>query len=407
MKHQPTAPLLATIPARPARSGWSLRILFLLLFGGLILAGGTVAVLVTYAVRDLALGKPPPQPQVEVAPDTPAQVVVPAAIATPDPLAGAVNVWDKQGPVYILLLGLDADDCGRSTGEGQRTDTMILVRVDPATEQVSMLSIPRDLLVYIGTDQNGNNHGSQKITTANVYGTIYENGEPVPHSGPALVKKVIQTNLGLPVHRYIRVDFQGFKKIVDALDGVEIDVPPSPGNPEVGLYDDNYPDGQCGTMVISFKPGKQEMDGEHALQYARSRYSTSDFDRSRRQMQVLMAIRDKATSLGVILDLPDLIPAVMDTVDTDLTPDEILSLARIARGIDGDKVARLQIDNQVADSDRVMIGDGEQWVLRLRQDAYDEIKAQFFDPTLIPTPTPPPPQAAEDSAAGAGTAPSP
>lgn len=397
MKHQPTAPLPA-VPAVPARSGWFLRALFGILFAGLFLAGAAVVVLVSYTLMDLAWGAG--SSQAKSTPEAAPQAVVP--LETREPSDVEVNVWDKHGPVHILLLGLDADDCGRTTSEGQRTDTMILVRVDPSTKQVSMLSIPRDLYVYIDAD-----HGSQKITTANVYGTEYVDGEPVPHSGPNLVKKVIQTNLGLPVHRYIRVDFNGFKKIVEALDGIEVDVPPSPNDPEVGLWDDNYPDGNCGTMTISFKPGQQTMDGDRALQYARSRYSTSDFDRSRRQMQVLMAIRDKATSLGVILDLPDLVPAVLDTVDTDMTADEILSLARIARGIDGDKVARLQIDNQVADGDRIMIGSGEQWILRLRQDAYEEIKAQFLDPALIPTPTPPPTQAAGDSAPDAAIAPSP
>jgi LCP family protein required for cell wall assembly len=397
MKHQPTAPLPA-VPAVPARSGWFLRALFGILFAGLFLAGAAVVVLVSYTVLDLATGAAPSQ--AENTQESRPQAVIP--LETPETAVAEVNVWDRHGPVHILLLGLDADDCGRTSGEGQRTDTMILVRVDPATKQVSMLAIPRDLYVYIDAD-----HGSQKITTANVYGTEYEDGEPVPHSGPNLVKKVVQTNLGLPVHRYIRVDFNGFKTIVEALDGIEIDVPPSPNDPEVGLWDDNFPDGSCGTMTISFKPGKQTMDGERALQYARSRYSTSDFDRSRRQMQVLMAIRDKATGLGVILDLPDLIPAVLDTVDTDMTANEILSLARIARGIDGDKVARLQIDEQVADGDRIMIGSGEQWILRLRQDAYEQIKSQFLDPALIPTPTPPPTQAAGDGAAGAGSAPSP
>lgn len=317
---QPTSPL----PAAPApalrRSGWGLRVLFLALFAGMAATAVTVTVLVAGTVLSLAGTRAAP-----LAPaPTPAAA---AALGTPPPSQDDVNVWEKHGPINVVLLGLDADDCGRSTSLAQRTDTMILVRADPQTRRVAMLSIARDLYVYIDDV-----HGAAKITTANVYGTQFENGTPVPGSGPNLVKKVIQRSLDLPVHRYVVVDFRGFEQIVEALDGIDVDVPPSADDPTVGLVDSHYPDGQCGTMTITFLPGRQHMDGARALQYARSRYSTSDFDRSRRQMQVLMAIRERATSLGVILDLPRLLPAVSKAVDTDLTPEEIFSLAPLGRG---------------------------------------------------------------------------
>lgn len=388
---QPTSPL----PAAPApalrRSGWGLRVLFLALFAGMAATAVTVTVLVAGTVLSLAGTRAAP-----LAPaPTPAAA---AALGTPPPSQDDVNVWEKHGPINVVLLGLDADDCGRSTSLAQRTDTMILVRADPQTRRVAMLSIARDLYVYIDDV-----HGAAKITTANVYGTQFENGTPVPGSGPNLVKKVIQRSLDLPVHRYVVVDFRGFEQIVDALDGIDVDVPPSADDPTVGLVDSHYPDGQCGTMTITFLPGRQHMDGARALQYARSRYSTSDFDRSRRQMQVLMAIRERATSLGVILDLPRLLPAVSKAVDTDLTPEEIFSLAPLGRGLNPADILTFQIDDTVANPGYVMVGSSEQWVLQLDPAAYAPLRERFL--ALEPPPTPTPEATAVPPSGGAAPAP--
>lgn len=390
---QPTAPLpLAAPPAAAQASGCLMRGLFALLFGGLFVAGATVFGLVAYTLMNLSAAREAPVTQGEGA--VAAEPLAAQTLVTPAAEAGEdePNVWDKHGPVDILLLGLDVDDCAYAEGgevaSTTRTDTLILVRYDPASGRVGMLSIPRDLYVYIN-DQIG----ARKINTAHVYGTVYEDGEPVPESGPRLTMEVIEANLELPVHRYVRVDFQGFKKIVDALGGIEIDVPASSEDPSVGLVDYNFPDGHCGTMTIRFDPGPQTMDGERALQYARSRYSTDDFDRSRRQMQVLEAIRAKGTRLGVILDLPQLIPAVNETVDTDLTPDEILSLARMARGVDTDDIVMYQIDHEIVSSEMLLIGDVPQAILRLRQDAYDGLRRRYLAVEPPPTPTAPPTQA--------------
>jgi LCP family protein required for cell wall assembly len=280
---------------------------------------------------------------------------------------------------------VDANGCGAKVEEGpSRTDTMIVVRVDPAQGKVAMLSIPRDLYVYIPANGYGNVVGAKKITTAHVYGTVYDDeGREVPHSGPELVKRTIRDNLGIPVHRYIRVDFSGFEQIVEAVGGIEVEVSPSPEDPSIGLYDEDYPDGHCGTMTINFPPGRQKLDGVQALQYARSRKSTSDFDRSRRQMQVLLAIRERGTRLGVILDLHKLIPALRETIDTDLTPDEIISLANTARGIDSEDVLRMQMDESVVYNDLLVIDDVPQYVLRLQQAPYDALREAFMNPASV------------------------
>jgi LCP family protein required for cell wall assembly len=316
-----------------------------------------------------------------------------AAAARPLPLPPSLadldlSVWDNHGPINILLLGMDADDCARPGNQRttlHRTDTIILVRVDPETKRAAMLSIPRDLLVLI------ERYGAKKINTAHLIGEMHPEDTG---GGPALLKHTIEQNLRLPVHRYVRVDFAGFEQIVEALDGIDVDVPPSEDNPTVGLYDTSYPDGHCGTMTISFPPGPQHMTAEQALQYARSRYSTSDFDRSRRQMQVLKAMRDKGLSLRGVLDLPELIPAWRNTVDTDLTPREVLALLPLARSLRPEVIPTYQIDQTLVHDDRMLIDNALQAVLILHPAAFEAIKARFLAleppaPDVVVTPTVP------------------
>jgi len=123
-----------------------------------------------------------------------------------------------------------------------------------------------------------------------------------------VVKQTIYDNLGIPIHYYVRVDFQGFTQIVDALGGVDIDV-------------------ECPLPDIEVAAGRQHMDGEDALLYARSRISTNDFDRNRRQRKLLMALWEQGLTVDVVPKLPALWKAMADTFETDLPLDKVISLA--------------------------------------------------------------------------------
>lgn len=316
----------------------------------------------------------------------------PAAVAS----AAEPDVWDQHGPINILLLGLDTGECTEeNTTRATRTDTIILVRVDPRTKRAAMLSIPRDLYVYLGywadTDRQ---YEPGKINTAHAIGA---NAFPDdPSAGPRFLAQVIQNNLEISVHRFVRIDFAGFRKVVDeGLGGLDMDLPPSANDPTVSLLDTNYPDGNCGTMTVRFEPGQQHLDGDAVLQYARSRYSTSDFDRSRRQMEVLMALRATAKSPSVIPRLPRLIPTVLDTVDTDLSMSEILSLAPVARTLRAEEIVSMRIDPNIVYDDSVPVGGMYQYVLRLQQAQWDALRAQFLSMSPPPpTSTPPAPAVA-------------
>ena len=386
--HQPTSPLSL---AGPQRSSWFMRLLFAALGIALVFSILTASTLVGYTVTRYLFG-----PNEAFAPigDSVVADIIPVkrvGSSQEDSEGGlhdsGVDVWDKHGPINILLLGLDIDDCEASDGYARRTDTMIVVRIDPDSKTASMMSIPRDLYVYVSAYWSGEPVGAKKITMAHLYGTEFETDDEgllqeVPHTGPNVVKATIRDNLGIPIHRYVRVDVKGFQDIVDALDGIELDVPPSEDDPSIGLYDTEYPDDKCGVQTISFPPGEQTLDGKEALQYARSRKSTSDFDRSRRQMDVLMAMRERGTRPGVLLDLPDLVPAVMDTVDTDFTADEIFALARVGRNMDRSDIVRLQMDSNVVYDDLLVIDNVPQWVLRIDQSAFDALYSMFLNPSI-------------------------
>jgi len=213
-------------------------------------------------------------------------------LATPTPKSAfRVNVPNRY--LNIILLGSDK----RPGWRAWRTDTMIILSIDVETNVVRLLSIPRDLWVYIP------GHGYNRVNTAELWGELHKKG-----TGTERIKQTIHHNLGIPIHYYARVDFYGFVKIVDTVGGVDIDV-------------------DCPLPDIDLKPGMHHMNGKQALRYARSRKSTSDFDRGRRQRKVLMALWDQALTMEILPKLPELWVTMADNFETDLPLDQVINLA--------------------------------------------------------------------------------
>jgi LCP family protein required for cell wall assembly len=217
----------------------------------------------------------------------------------------------------ILLIGSDADL--DPSDPDFRTDTMVIVSVNRTTSTVAMLSIPRDLYVYIPS------LGMQRINTA------YHWGQAVkwqPGGGFGLLQQTILYNLGIPVHYYGRISFTGFKQIIDTLHGIDLSVDcPISDLRFQGQYDEKQ------TPVYSpFKldPGYYHMDGSLALWYARMRHQTSDFDRNRRQQQILRAIWRTARDQGLITKAAELWGQVTSIVETNLPLGDALGLVPIA-----------------------------------------------------------------------------
>lgn len=271
-----------------------------------------------------------------ILPGSPGQASVSTVLQAPPNLAAGERI-------NILLLGID-----RREGEHGpwRTDTMIVATLDPKTKTAGMLAIPRDLYVPIPAPDAGEN----RINTANFYGdqTKY------PGGGPALAKKTVEYNFAIPLHYYVLIDFDGFRKIIDTLGGIDIDVP-------YAIDDPTYPTEDYGIKHIFIPAGHQHMDGELALEYARSRHTTSDFDRSRRQIQILIAAREKALKINALTKLPQLLAQLKDSITTDLTPEQILSIAPIAAQVRSDNVKSLAIDQTMTYEIRLNTGADVLW----------------------------------------------
>ena len=216
--------------------------------------------------------------------------------------------------VNFLLIGSD-----QRSGTSFRTDTMVIAILRPNDGQVSLISIPRDLWVSIPSWEN------QRINTAYQHGEL--NG--YPGGGPGLLKDTIQYNLGIRIDHTAMVDFDGFRKIVDTLGGV--DVPVSCPYTDWHLIDPTFnPEVEENWSLYTIDSGVVHMDGDLALWYARSRQKSSDFDRGRRQQEVLRALFTQTLQTGTLSRIPELYNNFKDTVTTDLGLADILQLSLYA-----------------------------------------------------------------------------
>ena len=213
---------------------------------------------------------------------------------------------------------------------------MIYVRIDPASKVVGMLSIPRDLWVHIP------GYGDNRLNTADYLGE----STGYPGGGPALLNETLLHNLGIGFDHYVRVNFEGFKRIVDILGGIDVDVECA-----VELWGAD-PDNPGGWKQIGYVPaGMQHLDGQTALRYAQCRYNTPVFDRDRRQQRVLFAVRDRVMELGItglVTRTLELLVTMRDMVQSDLSPSGITSLAQLVPEVPPSNVNRANIDLSMA-----------------------------------------------------------
>lgn len=257
---------------------------------------------------DLLTPSPTPAPtSTATASPTATALVTPdlAAQFIPTPVATAVLTQDV---IHVLLIGADTG----SYAPDQNTDVLIVASINRKTSQVALLSIPRDLWVYIPTV------GYSRINTAHRYGTRLK----YPGGGPALLIRTIRENLGVTVDHWVRVDYQGFAGAVDKLGGVDLLVPC-----ETNLRYRSSDSGADEEMTL--QPGYHHMDGATALRYVRTRRGESDFDRARRQQQFLKAVWDQFKGANTLTKLPALWAGVSGNFKTDLGLGDVLALAPV------------------------------------------------------------------------------
>jgi LCP family protein required for cell wall assembly len=248
----------------------------------------------------------------------------------------------------VLILGSDARPDELKRGEIGRTDTLLLFVADRNSPQVAMVSVPRDLWVSIP------GYGEERINAA------YELG------GNQTAKQTVSNVLGQRVDRSLVIGLQGVRDVVDAVGGIDVTVPQR-------IYDDTYPTDDYGYQVVDIPAGRQHMDGDTALKYARTRHQDSDFGRIARQQQVLSAVRTAMLNPVNWPRIPAVLTAVKGATSTDLNPLDLVAIGAAMVRDPGDP-DRLVIDTTLVDP---IVGEGGAFLLQARPELKPTV-AQFL-----------------------------
>ncbi len=299
---------------------------------------------------------------------------VPVGEGTPPPLSNPTSApdpaplpWDGASRVTILVMGLDYREWETADGP-PRTDTMILLTIDPLTKTAGMLNVPRDLWVSIPDFEYG------RINTAYPLGIAFD----VPGGGPALAMQTVESLVGVPIDYYAIIDFFAFEQFIDELGGVNILVP------EKIAVD---PIGKENTVIL--EPKAYRLDGPTALAYARARHTEGgDFDRALRQQQVILAIKDRIIELGpakIAAKAPAIYKELSAGIHTNLSLDDALRLGWLALDIPMDSVQR----GAIAPPNAVLMAkspDGTQDILIPVPDQIRLIRDQVFASSSMASP---------------------
>jgi LCP family protein required for cell wall assembly len=281
---------------------------------------------------------------------------LPVGLVAQDRESGSADLWQfglgyhVGRPVNILLMGVDlsADDKQnkRNIFDGN-SDTMLLLRVDPVADTVSLLSIPRDTQVELSGE------GTRKINAANAEG------------GAALAAQTVSATLnGVQIDRYVRVSTEAFRELVDLLGGVEVYVP------KRMQYED-----KTQKLKIDLSPGLQTLSGAQAEQFARFRHDDlGDIGRVQRQQALLKALRKKLTSPTVIPRIPILLQTMQKYIDTNLSMEEMLALVSAGRKLADGGVKMVMLPGRFSGPDEYV---ASYWIMD--PVGRDRVMQQYFD----------------------------
>lgn len=322
---------------------------------GVALAGISVISAVAGALLAVILSESSPLQQAQLTPEERA-VFNQEEIVAQDSL----KIPELSRPVNILVLGIKvltsdlkeppAEDVGYhalvNSFEGL-SDTMLLIRFDPLSEKLTILSIPRDTRV----DLEG--HGVQKINSANEYG------------GPALATEAISELLGgVKIDKYVRLNIQGVEKLIDAIGGVTVNVPKDMKYNDFSQH-----------LYIDLKKGRQHLDGNKAVQFLRYRYDAyGDISRIQRQQMLMRSVVEQALKPTTILKVPQILSVIQSHLDTDLTIKELMAVGGFAAKTERSNVQMIMLPGYFS-------GDGKTAVSYWLPDdsRIQEIMAQHFE----------------------------
>lgn len=274
-------------------------------------------------------------------------------------------------PVNILLLGTDEriDETGPP-----RTDTLIVLTLDPTSSTAGMLSLTRDTWVNIpGHDT------AAKINMAYGIGEQRNRG-----AGTQLVVDTVSSFIGHPIDYYVKINFQGFVEMVDLIGGIDIIVPET-------IHDETYPTADYGEELFHLDRGLQHLDGETALKYARTRHNDSDYGRARRQQDVIRAVMDKVTRADMIASLlPQawkLVSTMRSSIDTNIPIPVQLELASYMREAALQEIRQEVIDDRFGSVPEDWENSVTGWVLIPDREQVRVAVDRFFSPPVSADPT--------------------
>ncbi|MDD5489198.1 MAG: LCP family protein [Candidatus Moranbacteria bacterium] len=266
---------------------------------------------------------------------------------------------ENEGQINVLLLGMRGNNM---PGGGLLADTIMIAMVRPKENKVALVSIPRDLWVnYPGTSNQG------KINS--VHALYEEKGEG---KGMDAMKQIVGDITGLPIHYAVTLDFKGFTELIDAVGGVDVylDKPFSEPTQFEGESAANF----------SLPAGKNHIDGAKGLFFVRARYASSDFERAKRQQQVLIALKDKLMSLGTLTDfgkVNNILNVLGDDVRTDMDISEMKKFFNLANSMQNPQIKQKVFDTSEGGllySTKADTPEGKTYVLLPNGGNYDKIR---------------------------------
>lgn len=267
-------------------------------------------------------GEPSSAPSDEPAP-TPIGTVAPGSAAP----TASLPPWDGTEPLHVLLIGADEQ------GGGHNTDTLIVASIDPVSKRVALFQLPRDTVdvpVPAGPARSvwGRTYGG-KINSWFVQNRGRADLWPGSDRtrGYNALKAILGELYGIDIRYYVEVNFDGFREVVDTLGGVNVNV-------QIPISDDRFPSDEGRLRRLYIPAGPQHMTGDEALRYARSRHTTTDFDRGRRQQRVLVSLQQQADVGTIVARLPELVDSLKTSIRTDIPVGELPKLVALADGVD-------------------------------------------------------------------------
>jgi LCP family protein required for cell wall assembly len=283
------------------------------------------------------------------------------------PVAELPPAWDGASRINILFLGLDERDLAAQSGP-PRSDTMILVTIDPLTKTAGMLSIPRDMWVNIP------GFGYSRINTAYFDGE----GSKLPGGGAGLAMKTVSQFIGVPVDYYLQVDFAVFTDIIDWLGCIEVYPTETMILDPIGSGTDHF--------KLTTGGARKLCQGWKVLAYARNRHTSGgDFDRARRQQEVILALQkkifDPAVFPSLVAKAPQMYQELSYGIHTDMSFQDALRLAVLGRDIPHESIKTGIIDTTMVTFDNVILGGQNASIMKPISDKIRVLRDEIFTST--------------------------